>query len=63
MKKVGWRKVIVFTEGLVAFCFCVIMMELKEPAGIYAIGSMIIGLVGATIYGNVKSKQVANGNS
>jgi hypothetical protein len=61
MKKVGWRKVIVFTEGLVAFCFCVIFMELKESAAILAVGGSIVGLVGAAIYGNVRAKAVTNG--
>lgn len=50
----GWRKIIVFTEALAAFVMVLWLLQLKDPGAIVSVGSMIIGMVGATIYGNIK---------
>jgi len=50
----GWRKVIVFTEALIAFVLVLWLLQLKESAAIVSVGTVIIGLVGAAVYGNVK---------
>jgi hypothetical protein len=50
----GWRKVIVFTMALVAFVLTLWLLQLKESAAIVSVGTMIIGMAGATIYGNIR---------
>ena len=60
---IGWRKVIVFTEALLAYVLLLIFMELKDAAAILAVSAGITALLASAIYGNVKSKQVENGNN
>ena len=50
----GWRKVLVFTEALAAFVLVLWLLQLRESAAIVSVGTVIIGMVGATIYGNIK---------
>jgi hypothetical protein len=60
MKKQGWRKVIVFTESLIAFCALVIVLKPTDSSIILAMGFSICGLVGATIYGNIQEWKQGN---
>lgn len=53
----GWRKVFIFTEALAAFVLTLWVLELRDSAAIVSVGTMIIGLAGATIYGNIKEHQ------
>lgn len=50
----GWRKIIVFTEALLAFVLVLWLLQLKDSGAIVSVGTMIIGMAGATIYGNIK---------
>jgi hypothetical protein len=52
--KTGWRKVIIFTESLIAFCALVIVLKPTDSSVILSMGFSIVGLVGATIYGNIQ---------
>jgi hypothetical protein len=60
MKKQGWRKVIILTESLTAFCALVITLKPTDPSVILAMGFSIGGLVGATIYGNIQEWKQGN---
>jgi len=53
----GWRKVVIYTEGLIAFVLAIWLLTLRESAAILAVGTTIIGLVSAAIYGNIKVHQ------
>jgi hypothetical protein len=58
----GWRKIIVFSEALVAFVLVLWLLQLKDSGAIVSVGSMIIGMVGATIYGNIKVHEAYSRN-
>ena len=59
-KMLGFRKILILTEGLCAFAWMVLAMKLTDAAAILAVGTTIIGLVSAAIYGNVKEHQITN---
>jgi hypothetical protein len=54
----GFRKVFIFTEALVAFVILLTSMQLKDAAVILAVGTAIIGMLSAAVYGNVKTHEV-----
>ena len=58
MNRIGLRKVVVFTEALVAFCVAIYALELKDSASILAVGTSIVGLLSAAIYGNVQEHRI-----
>jgi hypothetical protein len=54
---IGYRKIIILSEGLFAFGILTLCMGLSDAAAILAVGTSIIGMISAAIYGNVKEHQ------
>ena len=59
--KQGWRKVIIFTEALIAFGVIVVLLNLTDPGAIVAAGAQGGLLLGAAIYGNVQEHKTQGG--
>lgn len=59
-RAVGFRKIIILTECLFVFSLLLLTMHIEDASVILAIGTTLIGLISAAIYGNIKEHQYTN---
>ena len=54
---IGYRKIVILSEGLLAFGLLLWALRLSDAAAILAVGTSIIGMISAAIYGNIREHQ------
>jgi hypothetical protein len=59
-RAIGFRKIIILTECLFVFTLLLLVMHIEDASVILAIGTTLIGLISAAIYGNIKEHQHNN---